>query len=67
DAGRGKSHLMHAIAEEVNENGKQTVLFISESVLFKKLKSTFSKKDISEDDYLQKIIDADVVIFDDFG
>ncbi|MDZ5609654.1 ATP-binding protein [Bacillus pseudomycoides] len=68
DAGRGKSHLMHAIAEEINENGKQTVLFISESVLFKKLKATFKKEsERSEDDYIQKIIDADVVIFDDFG
>ncbi|QPR82996.1 DnaA/Hda family protein [Bacillus cereus] len=68
DAGRGKSHLMHAIAEEINENGTQTVLFISESVLFKKLKATFKRdSELSEDDYLQKIIDADVVIFDDFG
>ncbi|MEK4501059.1 DnaA ATPase domain-containing protein [Bacillus sp. FSL R12-0069] len=68
DAGRGKSHLMHSIAEEINENGPQTVLFISESVLFKKLKATFKRdSDLSEDDYLQKIIDADVVIFDDFG
>ncbi|MGX5569535.1 ATP-binding protein [Bacillus toyonensis] len=68
DAGRGKSHLMHAIAEEINENGKQTVVFISESVLFKKLKSTFNKNsDLSEDHYLQKIIDADVLIIDDFG
>ncbi|EEK75173.1 hypothetical protein bcere0007_2990 [Bacillus mycoides] len=68
DAGRGKSHLMHAIAEGINENGTQTVLFISESVLFKKLKATFKRdSELSEDDYLQKIIDADVVIFDDFG
>ncbi|MDZ5608443.1 ATP-binding protein [Bacillus pseudomycoides] len=68
DAGRGKSHLMHAIAEDINEGGLQTVLFISESVLFKKLKATFKKdSNLSEDYYLQKIIDADVVIFDDFG
>ncbi|MDM5189381.1 ATP-binding protein [Bacillus sp. DX4.1] len=68
DVGRGKSHLMHAIAEEINESGLQTVLFVSEGILFKKLKATFKKdSERSEDDYIQKIIDADVVIFDDFG
>jgi DNA replication protein DnaC len=65
--GTGKSHLSMSIIREIKEKG-YSAIFISTPRLLTKIRSTFNKRsEISEDELINNLIAADLVVFDDLG
>jgi len=65
--GTGKSHLSVAITKEVTKRGYSTI-FISTPKLLTKIGNTYNRNnDDTEEDVMQAIGNADLVVFDDIG
>lgn len=65
--GTGKSHLSMSIVRVVKEKG-HSAIFISTPKLLTKIRSTYNKNaTVSEDELLNNIIAANLVVFDDIG
>lgn len=65
--GTGKSHLSVSIAKELIKRGYSTI-FISAPKLLTKIRSTYNKNsEFGEEQLIQTIADADLVVFDDIG
>ncbi|WP_185762558.1 ATP-binding protein [Bacillus methanolicus] len=65
--GTGKSHLSMSIAKALTEKG-YTTIFISTPKLLTKIRNTYNKESgISEEQIINAIADADLVVFDDIG
>lgn len=65
--GTGKSHLSMSIVRVVKEKG-YSAIFISTPKLLTKIRSTYNKNaTVSEDELLNNIIAANLVVFDDIG
>ncbi|UQD53327.1 hypothetical protein C0971_15845 [Bacillus methanolicus] len=65
--GTGKSHLSMAIAKALREKGYATI-FISTPKLLTKIRTTYGKESgISEEQIINALADADLVVFDDIG
>lgn len=66
--GRGKTHLAAALLNRINSTGKHTCLFIDVDKLFKKIQHSFNDVEAERMEVtVQRIIDADFVLFDDIG
>jgi DNA replication protein DnaC len=65
--GTGKSHLSMSVVRVIKEKG-YSAIFISTPKLLTKIRSTYNKNaTVSEDELLNNIIAANLVIFDDIG
>lgn len=65
--GTGKSHLSVAVTKAVTEKG-YSAIFISTPKLLTKIRSTYNKfSEQSEDQIINAITNADLVVFDDIG
>lgn len=65
--GTGKSHLSMSIVRVIKEKG-YSAIFISTPKLLTKIRSTYNKNaTVSEDELLNNIIAANLVVFDDIG
>lgn len=64
--GIGKSHLSKSVADMVKAQGKN-VIFIDMPTLSKKIRNSYNGSGITEDEILNAIDKADLVIFDDMG
>ncbi|WP_088051862.1 ATP-binding protein [Virgibacillus dakarensis] len=64
--GSGKSHLSISITKKLMEQGFEC-LFLSFPKLLTKIKRTYNMKDVSEDELLEVIQRADLLVLDDIG
>lgn len=64
--GTGKTYTTYALANSLIESGLK-VLLNTQVVMNQRLRSSELNKDASENEYLAKCIDADVLIIDDIG
>lgn len=65
--GTGKSHLSVSIAKALIEKGFSTI-FISTPKLLTKIRNTYNQQsELTEEDILRAIREADLVVFDDIG
>jgi len=65
--GTGKSHLSVSIAKALTEKG-YTAIFISTPKLLTKIRNTYNKdSEINEEQVINALANADLVVFDDIG
>lgn len=65
--GTGKSHLSMSVVRVVKQKG-HSAIFISTPRLLTKIRATFNKRsEMTEDELLNNLIAADLVVFDDLG
>ncbi|WP_313431703.1 ATP-binding protein [Siminovitchia terrae] len=65
--GTGKSHLSVSIAKELTKKG-YTTIFISTPKLLTKIRGTYNKSsEFGEEQIIQTLTNADLVVFDDIG
>ncbi|MDE3837906.1 hypothetical protein C0966_00590 [Bacillus methanolicus] len=64
--GTGKSHLSFSIAKALQEKGYSTI-FISTPKLLTKIRTTYGKSEMNEEQIINALADADLVVFDDIG
>lgn len=65
--GTGKSHLSVSIAKALTEKGFSTI-FISTPKLLTKIRNTYNQQsELTEEDILRALREADLVVFDDIG
>lgn len=65
--GTGKSHLSMAVVRAVKQKG-YTAIFISTPKLLTKIRSTYKRDaETTEDELINNLISADLVVFDDLG
>lgn len=70
--GAGKSHLMYALAYELNEHykgQKKKVLFVEVAEMLDKIRDSFRNKQsrYTEQYFKELLSEADIVVFDDLG
>lgn len=65
--GTGKSHLSVSIAKALTQKG-YTAIFISTPKLLTKIRNTYNQQsELTEEDILRALREADLVVFDDIG
>lgn len=64
--GVGKSHLIHAIRNELDKQGVRVIL-VSVPDLFDRFKANFGRNDGTEQKMLDRLYKCDVLILDDLG
>ena len=70
--GAGKSHLMYALAHELNEfykGSKKKVIFVEIAEMLDRIRYSFKNKQsrYTEEYYKELLANADIVVFDDLG